>query len=230
MPFPPVPGSPRIPPRAAKRGFSWRPGGSKSEDLLGSRLQCSLLRPWSSNLTSVPAPPLITQGCKGPTGRLSVRFKWVRQRAPLQQGLLLSGVTSPNVSYGALLYCRVTGDLSFLLCATQQQRSWDLAPPSGWNLHPLHQKRRVSTTGTQRNPTMWFLTCAPPPDCKLFEGRNHISLVHSQPRNRAWHSNDGGITFRSLKGMGSGSSSPGRMVRAFRGMKKWAGDSPEMGS
>lgn len=34
-----------------------------------------LLRPWSSNLTSVPVPPLVTQGRKGTTGRLSVWFK-----------------------------------------------------------------------------------------------------------------------------------------------------------
>lgn len=40
VPFPACPGQSKDPTRAAKRGFSWRPGGSKSENPFGSRLQC----------------------------------------------------------------------------------------------------------------------------------------------------------------------------------------------
>lgn len=80
-PSPPVPGSPRIPLVPLKEVSRGGQEAPSQKTRLDPGFSALLLRPWSSNLTSVPAPPLITQGCKGPTGRLSVRFKWVRQRA-----------------------------------------------------------------------------------------------------------------------------------------------------
>lgn len=91
-PSPPVSGSPRIPLvllTEVSRGGQEAPSQKTRLDPGFSAL---LLRPWSSNLTSVPVPPLVTQGRKGTTGRLSVWFKWVRQKA------LTTGTVTGHIS------------------------------------------------------------------------------------------------------------------------------------
>ena len=224
-PSPPVLGSPRIPLMPlteVSRGGQEAPSQKTGLD---PGFMVVLGRPCCCSLTSVRVPSL-SPGTRYHR-RASTWPKWVRQKA------LTTGTgtgTSSNASYDALVIAIVGSPCNFFLFFFFLQcyaALWGLSSPIGTEPAPLTSEAWSLNHGSIREipPCNSWHAFPLPQIINYLRAGPIFSFVHSQPRIElgiqmmvAWCSE----AWR--KEWGSVPLSPGRLIRAFRGMKKQAGE------